>query len=140
MLQNSAQQIESLLKAAETIAVVGLSPKPERPSNAVAAYLLSQGYTVIPVNPGQRQILGQTCYPNLAAIPVKVDIVDIFRRAEFVPPIVEQAVAIGAGAVWMQSGIAHDEAARVATDHGLMVVMDRCIKVDHAWLLKRRLF
>ncbi len=140
MLQNSAQQIESLLKAAETIAVVGLSPKPERPSNAVAAYLLSQGYTVIPVNPGQRQILGQTCYPNLAAIPVKVDIVNIFRRAEFVPSIVKQAVATGAGAVWMQSGIAHHEAARAATDRGLMVVMDRCIKVDHARLLKRRLF
>ena len=139
MVQISAQQIESLLKESETIAVVGLSPKPERPSNAVAAYLISQGYTVIPVNPGQRRILGQTCYPDLTAIPVKVDIVDIFRKAAEVPPIVDQAVAIGAGAVWMQLGIVHQEAARAAADNGLMVVMDRCIKVDHSRLLERQL-
>lgn len=140
VLQISARQIESLLTESVTIAVVGLSPKPERPSHRVAAYLISQGYTVIPVNPGQDEILGRTCYPNLAAIPVKVDIVDIFRKAADVPPIVDQAVAIGAGAVWMQLGIVHDAAAKKAEDGGLVVVMDRCIKVDHSRHLNRRSF
>lgn len=113
------------------IAAVGLSPKPERPSNMVARYLLDTGYTVIPVNPGQKEILGLPCYPNLASIPVPVDIVDIFRRPEHVPQIVDEAIAINAKVIWMQEGIVNEEAARKARDAGLTVIMDRCIKKDH---------
>jgi len=126
------ERIITLLKAARTIAVVGLSPKPARPSNMVAAYLIGQGFEVIPVNPGHDEILGRTCYPDLASIPRKIDIVDIFRRSEDVGPIVEQAVAAGADAVWMQQGVVNEEAAEVAERGGLQVVMDRCIKIDHA--------
>lgn len=131
-LRGGEEQITKLLKEAKTIAVVGLSPKPERPSNMVASYLIGKGYEVIPVNPGHDEILGRTCYPDLAAIPQRIDIVDIFRRSEDVPPIVEQAVKIGAGAVWMQQGIVNEAAAELAENTGMTVVMDRCIKVDHS--------
>lgn len=120
-----------ILREAKTIAVVGLSPKPQRPSNQVASYLLAAGYEVIPVNPGHTQILGLPAYPDLASIPVPVDIVDIFRSAKEVPAIVEAAIAIKAKVIWMQSGIVHDEAAAKARAEGLLVVMDRCLKVDH---------
>ncbi|MCH7851153.1 MAG: CoA-binding protein [Candidatus Marinimicrobia bacterium] len=115
-----------------TIAVVGLSPKPERASHDVARYLLDQGYKIIPVNPVQEQILGLKCYPDLSAIPEPVDLVNVFRRPEHCPPIAEEAVAIGAKALWLQLGIANDEAARLASDGGLLVVMDHCIKIEHA--------
>lgn len=131
-LRGKDEQIKKILKEAKTIAVVGLSPKLERPSNMVASYLIDQGYEVIPVNPGHDEILGQTCYPDLAAIPQKIDIVDIFRKPGDVPSIVEQAVQIGAGAVWMQLGIVNEAAAELAENGGMTVVMDRCIKVDHS--------
>ena len=128
----SLPEITSLLKNCQTIAVVGLSPKENRPSNDVARYLIKAGFTVIPVNPGQDEILGLTCYPNLAAIPVKVDLVNIFRRSEDVEPVVDKAIEIRAKGVWMQQGIANEQAATKARAAGLQVIMDRCIKVDHA--------
>jgi len=127
--------IRRVLRDSKTIAVVGLSPKPQRPSHQVAAYLIKAGYTIIPVNPGQDMILGQTCYPNLRAIPESVDMVDIFRRPEAVLPIVEDAIAIGAQCIWMQEGIVNEEAAAKAQAAGLTVIMDRCTKIDHMRLL-----
>ena len=127
-------QIKNLLAESTTIAVVGLSPNSQRPSNMVAKYLISRGYRVIPVNPGHREILGLTCYPDLGVIPESVDIVDIFRKSSEIFPIVEQAVDIGARTVWMQLGIINDEAAERAVSAGLKVVMDRCIKVEHSRL------
>jgi predicted CoA-binding protein len=126
-----ALEITRILKEYRTIAVVGLSPKGSRPSNQVAAYLIAAGYHVIPVNPGQSEILGLTCYPDLLTIPEPVEIVDIFRRAEEVGPIVEQAVKIGAKVIWMQEGIVNEAAAALARQAGLKVIMDRCLKVDH---------
>jgi len=127
-------EIGTLLKEITTIAIVGLSPKEDRPSNMVARYLIGAGYTIYPVNPGQKEILGKTCYPDLLSIPHKVDVVNIFRRPDDVPPIVEDAVAIGAQAVWMQQGIISDSGADVARSNGLFVIMDRCIKIDHSTL------
>ena len=127
--------IRRILQYSQTIAIVGLSPKPHRPSNQVARYLMEAGYRIIPVNPGQDTILGLPCYPNLLAIPTRVDLVDIFRRQEEVLPIVEEAIAIGAKFVWMQEGIVNDEAAAKARAAGLEVVMDRCTKIDHMNLL-----
>ena len=124
-------KISSLLKEYKTIAVVGLSPKENRPSNQVARYLIGAGYNIIPVNPGQSEILEKTCYPDLKSIPEDVDIVDIFRRPEDIPPIVADAIAIKAKVVWMQQGIINDEAAATARKAGLTVIMDRCLKVDH---------
>ena len=103
----------------------------------VARYLIKAGYTVIPVNPGHSQILGLTCYANLKEVPEKIDIVDIFRNSADVGPIVEDAIAIGAKAVWMQLGVVNEEAAANAKAHGLAVVMDRCIKIDHQALPAR---
>lgn len=132
---NQHQDVEQLLRQSKTIAIVGLSPKENRPSNMVGRYLLSAGYTIYPVNPGHAEILGQPCYPNLSAIPDKIDIVDLFRRSEEVLPFVEEAVRIGAKAVWMQLGIVNQQAAQYARDNGLAVIMDRCIKVDHSNLM-----
>jgi hypothetical protein len=128
----SLPEIASILKNYRRIAVVGLSPKANRPSNQVARYLLAAGYDVIPVNPGHDRLLDLPCYPQLAAIPQPVEIVNIFRRPAEVEPLVEAAIAIGARVVWMQEGIVHEEAARKARLAGLTVVMDRCLKVDHA--------
>lgn len=125
-------EVEQLLRQSRNIAIVGLSPKENRPSNMVARYLMMAGYAIYPVNPGQTEILGQACYPHLSAIPVNIDIVDIFRRPEEVLPFVEEAVKIGAAAVWMQLGIVNDEAAEYARRNGLTVIMDRCIKIDHS--------
>ena len=133
----SDEQLKSLLDHSKTIAVVGLSPKMQRPSNAVAAYLINHGYSVIPVNPGHSEILGRACYPDLKSIPAEVDIVDIFRKSSEIGPIVDQAVEIGAGAVWMQQGIINEEAANIALEAGLRVVMDLCIKIEHSRLLIR---
>ena len=127
--------IRKILKASKVVAVVGLSPKPHRPSYQVAQYLIDVGYTIIPVNPGQDAILGLPCYPHLRAIPTPVDMVDIFRRSDTVLPIVEDAIAIGAKYIWMQEGIVNEEAAARAEAEGLAVVMDRCTKIDHLNLL-----
>jgi len=127
-------QLRHLLTTSHTIAVVGLSPKESRPSNLVARYLIKAGFRVIPVNPGQKIILGLPCYPNLTAIPGPVEIVDIFRRAEEVGPVVDEAIKIGAKAVWMQEGIVNEAAAAKARGAGLFVVMDRCLKIDHQHL------
>ena len=123
--------ISELLKASHTIAVVGLSGKRYRPSYGVAEYMQRAGYRIIPVNPLEREILGEKCYPDLESIPEPVDIVDIFRRPEHVPEIVEAAIRIHAKAVWMQEGVIHEEAAQRAEAAGLKVVMDRCILKDH---------
>ncbi len=127
--------IRRILTDSKTIAVVGLSPKPHRPSHQVASYLMEAGYTIIPVNPGQENILGQACYPNLLDIPVPVDLVDIFRRAEEVLPVVKDAIAIRARYIWMQEGIVNEEASRIAEAAGLAVIMNRCTKIDHMNLL-----
>ncbi|HVN03298.1 MAG TPA: CoA-binding protein [Bryobacteraceae bacterium] len=123
--------IAELLKTSRTIAVVGLSGKRFRPSYGVAEYMQRNGYRIIPVNPSEKTVLGETCYPDLDSIPERVDIVDIFRRPEFVPAVVEAAIRIGARTVWMQEGIVHDEAAARAQGAGLFVVMDRCILKEH---------
>ncbi len=115
----------------QTIAVVGISPKPDRASHAVAQYLLQHGYTIIPVNPGHAEILGQPCYPDLKSIPHSVDIVDVFRRPEHTLAITQAAVEIGAQAVWLQLGIVNDGARQIAETAGLKFVMDHCIKIEH---------
>jgi predicted CoA-binding protein len=126
-------QIHELLRTAHTIGVVGLSDHSWRPSNSVAAYLRAVGYTIVPINPTLKTALGLKAYPDLiaAAREHPIEIVNIFRRAEFVPAIVEQAIEIHARAVWMQVGIIHRAAAARAHEAGLIVVMDRCIKVEH---------
>lgn len=128
----SIPPIEDILRSTQTIAVVGFSPKENRPSHMVGKYLMDAGFTVYPVNPGISEILGQVVYPDLASIPGPVDVVDIFRRSEDVLPIVEAAIAIHAKVIWMQQGIVNVEAAALAEKAGLQVVMDRCIKIDHA--------
>lgn len=124
-------EIKTILAGAKIIAVVGLSAKENRPSNMVGRYLQDAGFTVIPVNPGQTEILGEPCYASLRDIPVQVDVVDIFRRSEDVGPVVDDAIAIGAKVVWMQQGVVNEEAAARAKQAGLQVVMDRCLKIDH---------
>jgi predicted CoA-binding protein len=124
-------QAADILRTARTIAVVGLSGKRFRPSYGVTEYMQRAGYRIIPVNPYETEILGERAYPSLDAIPDQVDIVDIFRRSEFVPEIVEAAIRKGAKAIWMQEGVAHEAAARRAAEAGLLVLMDRCILKDH---------
>jgi predicted CoA-binding protein len=114
------------------IAMVGLSSNPFRPSHFAAIYLLSEGYDVVPVNPREPQVLGRKSYPNLAAIPGQVEVVDIFREPAAVPAIVEESIAVGAKVIWMQLGVIHEEAAERAHRAGLEVVMDRCMKIEHA--------
>jgi predicted CoA-binding protein len=122
----------NILQTARTIAVVGLSSKKNRPSFGVSAYMQQAGYRIIPVNPAETEVLGEKAYPDLESIPEPVDLVNIFRRPELVPPIVDSAIRIGAKAVWMQEGVIHEEAAEKARAAGLAVVMDRCIlKVHH---------
>ena len=127
-----AETIRAILREAQTIAVVGLSPNPGRPSHGVARYLQEQGYRIIPVNPNEREILGETCYPALSDIPVPVDIVDVFRRSEYVPAIAEEAVKIGAKALWLQYDVISPEGEAIAEQGGLRVVVDRCLKVEYA--------
>jgi predicted CoA-binding protein len=124
-------RMDEILRSARTIAVVGLSNKRFRPSYGVAEYMKRAGYRIIPVNPGQSEIMGETCYPDLDSIPEPIDIVDIFRRSEFVPEIVEAAIRKGAKAIWMQEGVIHEEAARRAEEAGIAVIMDRCLLKDH---------
>jgi predicted CoA-binding protein len=125
------QTIRELLKSAHVIAVVGLSNRKHRPSFGVSEYMQRAGYRIIPINPNESSILGEKSYASLEDVPDKIDIVDIFRRSEFVPEIVEQAIRVGAGAVWMQEGVIHEEAAARAEAAGLTVVMDRCILKEH---------
>ena len=122
--------IDNILETCKTVAVVGLSPRPERDSNGVAAYLQEMGYRIIPVNPSATEILGERCYPDLPSIPEPVDVVDIFRRAEEVPAIVEDAIKVGARAVWMQKGVVSEEGESAARAAGLMVVMDECMECE----------
>lgn len=125
--------ISELLRTTHTIAVVGCSPKPHRDSHRVAAYLKRHGYRIVPVNPGHDEILGERCFPDLGSIPndVDVDLVDVFRRPEHVPSIIEAAIARGVDAVWLQLGVSHPEAEARARDAGLVVVSDRCLKIEH---------
>ena len=129
---------EKILNSSRTVAVVGLSSKPDRPSYKVASYLKEQGYKIIPVNPAEKEILGELCYPDLASIPELIDVVDIFRRSEEVLPIVKEAIKIGAKAVWMQEGVINEEAAARAREAGLMVVMDKCMRKEHLKLRSGR--
>lgn len=123
--------LKRLTQPRQTVAVVGLSPNPDRDSHHVAQYLIEQGFRVIPVRPGVEEILGQKAYARLEDIPDHVDIVDVFRRAEDTPPVAESAVRIGAGALWLQLGIENEVAASIATAGGLDVVQNRCIKIEH---------
>ncbi|WP_224960537.1 CoA-binding protein [Geomonas subterranea] len=129
--------IKEILTRYRTVAVVGLSPESGKPSHEVAAYLKRAGYRIIPVNPAVDEVFGEKSYPNLAEIPGAVEIVDVFRRSEFVPEIVEQAIAKGAKVLWLQEGVVHEEAARRARDAGLEVVMDRCMLKEHVKAVKR---
>lgn len=125
------QQIKAILQNSTTIAVVGLSPKPVRPSYQVAQYMLQAGYTIIPVNPGHSEILDQPCYPDLLSVPHEIDIVNIFRRSDTVLPVVRDAIAVKAKAIWMQEDVINEDAAKLAEAEGIPVIMDRCIKIDH---------
>ena len=123
--------VSEIIRSAKVIAVVGLSPKPDRPSHEVAAYLQAHGYQIVPVNPAETEILGEKSYPSLSDIPFSVDIVDVFRQPDAVPAIAEEAVKIGAKALWLQLGVISLEGATTAERGGLKVVMDRCLMVDH---------
>jgi uncharacterized protein len=131
------ETIRRLVLNARTIAVVGLSGKVLRPSYFVGYYLKRHGYRVIPVNPREEHVLGERSYPTLADVPMPIDVVDVFREPATVPEIAREAVAVGAGALWLQFGVISDEGARIARDGGLDVVMDRCMKVEHARFLGR---
>ena len=125
-----------ILNSSRVVAVVGLSPKPDRPSYNVAGYLKENGYKIVPVNPKAEEILREACYPDISSIPEPVDAVDIFRRSEEVPAIVEEAIKIGAKVVWMQEGVINEEASTRAREAGLLVVMDRCMLKEHQKLKK----
>jgi predicted CoA-binding protein len=132
MEQPEVDVADRILASARTIAVVGLSANPRRPSHGVARYLQRAGYRIIPVNPNLDEVLGERAYPDLREIPQPVDVVDVFRRSEFVGPIVDDAIAIKAGAVWLQDGVIDEAAAARARDAGLDVVMDDCMMRRHA--------
>lgn len=129
--------IRELLQTARAIAIVGLSPNVLRPSNFVGYYLQRHGYRIVPVNPREREILGETSYPTLRDIPFPIDLVDVFRAPDAVPGIAQEAVEIGARALWLQFGVISEAGARLAEAGGLKVVMDRCLKVEHARHLGR---
>ena len=129
------EEVVELLKSTKTVAVVGISHKEDRDSYKVAKYLKEHGYKIIPVNPKYKEVLGEPCYPDLKSIPEKIDVVDIFRKVDAIPGIVDEAIAVGAGAVWMQLGLAHNESAEKARQAGLKVVMNKCMKIEHQRLL-----
>ena len=131
----SDQKIKDLLTTAHTIAVVGLSSSRHRASFGVSQYMQSAGYRIIPVNPNEREVLGEKAYARLEDVPEKIDVVDVFRRSEFVPEIVDSAIRIGARAIWMQEGVVDEAAAQRARDAGLFVIMDSCILKEHRRLL-----
>lgn len=128
---NTDEEIRRIFAECRTIAVVGLSSKYDRPSNGVAAYMQDLGYEVIAVNPNETEVFGNTAYPDLASVPKKIDLVDVFRRSDEAGKVVDQAIAVRAKAVWMQEGVIDKEAAQRAADAGLMVVMDRCWLKEH---------
>lgn len=130
------QSIAELLRESRTIAVVGLSNRKWRPAYGVSEYMKAVGYRIIPVNPRETEVLGEKAYPDLDSVPERIDIVDVFRRSEFVPEIVDAAIRAGARAVWMQEGVVHEEAAGKARQAGLTVVMDRCILKEHRRLAR----
>ena len=131
-----AEKIAELLRSAKTIAVVGLSNNPARTSNGVSAYMQSQGYRIIPVNPAISEALGEKAYPTLSEVPEKIDIVNVFRRPEHVPEVVDEAIRLGVPAIWMQEGVVHEEAAEKARQAGIFVVMNRCILKEHGRLAR----
>ena len=133
------EEIKDTLRHFKTVAVIGISPKEDRPSYIVASYLKSKGYQIIPVRPDGEEILGEKVYHSLSEIPkeIGVDVVDIFRRSEDVPPVVEEAIQRGAKVVWMQEGVIHKEAGEKAEKAGLKVVMDRCMKKEHQRLMNQ---
>lgn len=128
---NSAETIQRILEECRTIAVVGLSSEAWRPSNSVSAYMRRSGYRVIPVNPNETEVFGEKAYPDLAAVPEKIELVDVFRRSDEAGKAVDEAIAIGAKAVWLQEGVIDRAAAQRALDAGLLVVMDRCWLKEH---------
>ena len=128
---NTSDDIGRLLSVVRTIAVVGLSNDPMRPSYGVSTYMQQQGYRIIPVNPTITEALGERSYPNLSSVPEKIDLVDVFRRSEFVPDIVDEAIRLKLPAIWLQEGVIHAEAAQKAREAGMSVVMDRCILKEH---------
>ena len=134
-ISTQPEAIRSLLQQARTIAVVGISAKPERPSHEVAHYLQRAGYTIIPVNPAYEEVLGQKCYPSLHEVPGKIDLVDVFRKPAEVMGVVDEAIAVGAGSVWLQLGVIAPDAADKAAAAGLKVVSDRCTKIEHRRLI-----
>lgn len=132
---NSDEMMKEILESAKTVASVGLSGNEEKVSNGVGAYLLDHGYQVIPVNPTTDEILGKKSYPDLSSVPEKIDVVQVFRRPEDVPPVVDEAIKVGAKVVWMQEGIVNEEAAQKAREAGLQVVMDACMRATHKRLI-----
>ncbi|GMT44157.1 MAG: CoA-binding protein [bacterium] len=126
------ERIEEILKNYKVVAIVGLSPKKERPSRQVAQYLQKHGYKIVPVRPGMNEILGEKCYGSLSEIPFPIDVVDIFRKSEAVLPIIDEAIKIGAKSVWLQLGIKNPEAEKKAESAGLLVVSNRCMKIEHS--------
>ena len=134
-LDISDNEIKDILVTSHKIAVVGLSPKEKRDSNRVAKFLLEKGYDIVPVNPGQNEILGKKCYKSLSQVQDQIDIVDIFLNPARISPVVDQAIAIGAKVVWMQLGIVEKDSAEKARNEGIRVVMDRCIKQEYERLL-----
>jgi len=128
-------QISSLLKNSTTIAVVGISGNPERDSYKVAKYLQKQGYKIIPINPAIKEVLGEKAYSSLTHVSIPVDIVDVFRRSEKVPEVIKEALRAKPKAIWLQLGVVNEEAAKQAIEKGLIVIMDRCIKIEHNRLL-----
>jgi predicted CoA-binding protein len=132
---NSDKEMKDILLSAKTIASVGLSSNQEKESFWIVSYLKEQGYRIIPVNPTATEILGEKAYPDLSAIPEQVDVVQVFRKPEDVPPVVDEAIKIGAKVVWMQEGISHEGAAQKARDAGLQVVMDACMRATHRRLI-----
>ena len=135
-LNSEWDDVRAILRSCRTVAVVGLSPRPERDSHRVARYMQAQGWRIVPVNPNAagQTILGETVYPNLseAARHARIELVDCFRNSADIPPIVDEAIAIGASAIWLQLGVAHEAAAARARAAGLRVVQNRCLKIDHA--------
>jgi predicted CoA-binding protein len=128
---SEAKRITELLRSAKTIAVVGLSDRPNRTSYGVSQYMQSRGYSIIPVNPAIAESLGGRAYASLSEVPEKIDIVNVFRRSEFVPAVVDEAIRLGVPAIWMQEGVIHEAAAEKARQAGIFVVMDRCILKEH---------
>ncbi len=134
IINKDDSKIRELLSTSKVIAVVGLSPKEDRPSNIVSKYMIEKGYEVIPVNPGYDEILGRKSYKSLSEIPVKVDIVNVFRRSEEVLPVVEEAVKLNPKCIWLQLGIENEDAKKLAEEKGIFFVQNKCIKIEHSRL------